>query len=252
MPVTLRVAGFVGALDVFGPPRARFAYAPSAFGEVMVTADRRRTLRVPVRGVAVVHSQEGPLHGAIANLSYGGALVDVATPLAPFFAADLELHFGTHRSVVGARTVRVEVRPRRTWRVAVAFEGVDAETRDAIDATISNALAAARRRPILVIDDRVERRDALIALLAKYGMTPLAPKTPLDAIDLLTRAQLHIDVCLLARGFGCGADDLATVLEDSFPWVTTTEIDDDLETSAGLAIAAWEATPIARLGSAIG
>jgi hypothetical protein len=218
----------------------------------MVTADRRRTLRVPVRGVAVVHSQAGPLHGAIENLSYGGALVDVATPLAPFFAADLELRFGTHNSMVSARTVRVEVKPRRKWRVAVAFDGVDAKTRAAIDDTITNALAAAKRRPIMVIDDDGPRRDALIAILLAHGMTPLAPKTPLDAIELLTRAQLHVDVCLISPdGFGTSTD-LATVLEDSFPWVTTTEIVDDIETSAGLAIAAWQATPVARLGSAIG
>ncbi|MBA3452482.1 MAG: hypothetical protein H0T42_05225, partial [Deltaproteobacteria bacterium] len=53
-------------------------------------------------------------------------------------------------------------------------------------------------------------------------MTPLAPATPLDAIDLLTRAELHISVCLLAPGFGVGSTDLATSLSDSFPWVTTT------------------------------
>jgi hypothetical protein len=214
----------------------------------MLPTDRRRALRVPVRGVAVLHSQEGPLHGAIENLSYGGALVDVSTPLAPFFAADLELRFGNHNSVVAARTVRVEVKPRRKWRVAVAFDGVDAATRDAIDATITSAIAAARRRPILVIDDQVERRDALIELLLGRGMTPLAPRTPLDAIELLTRAQLHVDICLLSPT----SRDIATVLEDSFPWVTTTEIDDDYETSAGLAIAAWQDTPVARLGSAIG
>ena len=45
--------------------------------------------------------------------------------------------------------------------------------------------------------------------------------------------------------------DLDATLADSFPWVTTTEIDDDIETSAGLAIAAWQDTPVARLGAAM-
>ncbi len=196
----------------------------------------------------MVHAHEGSLHCAIANLSYGGALVDVSTPLAPFFSAELELRFGSHISTVTARTVRVEVKPRRQWRIAVAFDDVDAKTREAIDGVITTALSAARRRPILVIDDQVERRDALIALLLERGMTPLAPRTPLDAIELLTREQLHVDVCLLAPG----STELAAVLEDSFPWVSTTGIDDDIETSVGLAIAAWEQTPLARLGSAIG
>ncbi len=195
----------------------------------------------------MVHAHEGALHGAIANLSYGGALVDVSTPLAPFFNADVELRLGTHTGTVGARTVRVEVKPRRQWRVAVQFDGVDPAMRNAIDASIASALSAARRRPILVLDDQVARRERLIRLLIDRGMTPLAPKTPLDAIELLTRSQLHVDVCLLTPN-----SQLYNVLEDSFPWVQATEIDDDIETSAGLAIAAWEQTPIARLGTAIG
>jgi hypothetical protein len=198
--------------------------------------------------MAVIHAQEGPLHGSIENLSYGGALVNVAAPLVPFFAADVELELpgDAQRGTVGARTVRVEVNPRRRWRIAVAFDRVDDQMRDAIDNTISIALAAARTRPILVIDDRHDRRARLIELLATRGMTPLAPRTPLDAIELLTRAQLHVDVALLAPG-----SELAAVIEDSFPWVSTTEIDDDYETSAGLAIAAWQNTPVARLGTAV-
>jgi hypothetical protein len=218
----------------------------------MLPADRRRTLRVPVRGVVVVHAQEGPLHGSIANLSYGGALVDVHAPLVPFFSAEVELLLGDFQSTVSTRTVRVQVLPRRTWRVAVAFDRVDARTRDAIDHSITSALSAARRRPVLVIDNDDARRAALIRLLLERGMTPLAPRTPLDAIDLLTRAQLHIGVCLLAReGLGAVTAELERLVEESFPWVSITEIIDDIETSAGLAIAAWKQTPIARLDTAV-
>lgn len=195
----------------------------------------------------MIHAQEGPLHAALENLSYGGALVNLATPLAAFFAADVELRLATQSGCVGARTVRVEVNPRRRWRIAVAFDRVDPSMRDAIDSTIEDAISAARRRPILVIDDDADRRVAMIDLLRARGMTPLAPRTPLDAIDLLTRPSLHVDVCLLAPNHS-----LASVIDDSFPWVTTTEIIDDIETSAGLAIAAWGDSPVARLGTAIG
>lgn len=208
--------------------------------------NRRRSLRVPIRGTAVIHAQEGPLHGALENLSYGGALVNVHAPLAAFFAADLELRLATHAGCVPARTVRVEVNPRRRWRIAVAFDRVETDMRDAIDHTITDALDAARRRPILILDDDDDRRAALIDLLVTRGMTPLAPRTPLDAIELLTRPELHVDVCLLAS-----ENRLASVIEDSFPWVTSTPIDDDIETCAGIAIAAWGETPLARLGSAI-
>src|SRR5207253_3015114 len=143
-----------------------------------------------------------------------------------------------------ARTVRVEVKPRRRWRIAVAFDRVDESMREAIDTTIDDALSAARRRPILVIDDDRERREALIDILVTRGMTPLAPRTPLDAIELLTRSSLHVDIALLSPG-----SQLASILADSFPWVTATEIDDDIETSAGLAIAAWQDTPVGRLGT---
>ncbi len=209
--------------------------------------DRRRTLRVPVRGPAVIHSQEGPLPAVLQNLSYGGALVDIEAPLAAFFAAELELRIAQTSGTVAARTVRVEVQPRRRWRIAVAFERVDREMRDAIDDTIEAALLAARRRPILVIDGDESRRTALIDLLLARGMTPLAPITPLEAIDVLTRPSMHVDVALLSPDHPLGP-----VIAESFPAVTTTLIDDDIETSVGLAIAAWGHTPVARLGRALG
>lgn len=198
-----------------------------------------------------MHAHAGPMHGVLSNLSQSGALVDVRAPLAAFFAADVELRLGDRSTTVAARTVRVEVKPQRKWQIAVAFENIDAASRSAIEATIDDAFAAARRRHILVIDDCEPRRDALVELLRDRACTPLAPLTPLDVIEMLTRPALHVDVCLLSPTAFRGTD-LHHVLEDSFPWVQVTEIDDDYETSAGLAIAAWEQTPVARLGGAIG
>jgi hypothetical protein len=184
------------------------------------------------------------LHGALENLSRDGALLSVASAPPPCSGAqELELRFTEGGGWVTARTLRVEQAAKR-WRIAVAFGPLEPAVGAAIDAAIDAALAAARRRPILVIDDRTERRASLIARLSDRGMTPLAPRTPLEAIDLLTRAHLH--VCLLAPGFGVPSTDLAALLSDSFPWVTTTEISDDLEATAGRAIEAWADTPIAR------
>lgn len=217
--------------------------------------ERRRALRVPVRGVAVLNSDDGPVHGMLENLSQTGALVSIASrPSARDREAaslDVELRFAEGGGWVSAHAVRVEAAAKR-WRIAVAFDRVDAATREAIDATIDAALSAAKRRPILVIDDQATRRASLIEHLANRGMTPLAPKTPLEAIDLLTRAQLHVSVCLLAPGFGVPTTDLAAILSDSFPWVTTTEISDDLDETTDHALAAWSSTPVARIGAAIG
>jgi len=218
-------------------------------GDSIILGERRRALRVPVRGVAVLYASGGPLHGTIENLSHTGALVSVASrPLEE--ELDIEIRLAEGNGWVVARTVRVEPYARQ-WRIAVAFERVDDALRDSIEASIASARGAARRRPILVIDENSDRKRDLIARLANRGMTPLAPNTPLEAIDLLTRSQLHVGVCLLAPGFGVPSNDLRAVLSDSFPWVSVTEITDDLEATTHHAIDTWYATPIARMAEAV-
>lgn len=217
-------------------------------GQAESGSERRQAMRVPVRGQVVLHGDVGPLHGTLENLSQTGALVHL--PAVPTGDLELELRLVDGNGWVTARAVRVEESPHGS-RIAVVFDRVDSAMRASIDASITSALAAARRRPILVIDDQQARRSRLIAALAKEGMTPLAPKTPLEAIDLLTRAQLHVSVCLLAPGFGVPSTDLATILTDSFPWVTTTEISDDLVGTMNRVLTAWALTPVARIGAAI-
>lgn len=209
--------------------------------------DRRRAMRVPVRGRIVLHGEAGPLHGTVENLSRSGALVAVAA-VPDGELLELELRLEDASGWVRARTVRVDG-ARRGVRLAVRFDRVAPELEATIDATIAAALAAARRRPILVIDDRAERRAKVIDHLARRGMTPLAPRTPLEAIDVLARAQLHVDVCLLAPGFGVPSTELATLLADSFPWVATTEITDDVDHTVDWAVAAWARSPVARIAA---
>ena len=228
----------------------------AAMGEP-IWSERRYALRVPVRGAVVLYGETGSLRGTVENLSHGGALFSALShpdddafdgggdPLA------LELRLAEGGGWVSGRTVRIE-RSSRRCRVAVAFDRIDPAMHHAIEASILAARSAARRRPILVIDDHTERRDSLILRLVHRGMTPLAPNTPLEAIDLLTRSHLHVDVCLLAPGFGVPRTDLAAILTDSFPWVTTTEISDDLDATAGRAVEAWATTPVARIATAIG
>lgn len=227
-------------------------------------SERRRALRVPVRGVAVFYAEDGAMHGTIENLSSSGALVTVAG--VPFDEnLDVELKLGDESGWVSARTVRIErasqsvqdaglvgsVTRGRRWRIAVQFDRVDDQMRAAIEGAIDHALRAAQRRPILVIDDRPARRVNLATRLAARGMTPLAPRTPLEAIDLLTRTQLHVNVCLLAPSFGQSIEDLRTLVSDSFPWVTTAEISDDVELTVDRALEAWSGTDTARIAAAI-
>jgi hypothetical protein len=229
-------------------------------GDLTSWSERRRALRVPVRGVAVFYAEDGAMHGTIENLSSGGALVTVAG--IPFDESlDVELKLGDDSGWVSAKTVRIERTARRStpyandggrgWRIAVQFDRVDDQMRAAIEGAIDHALRAAQRRPILVIDDRPARRVNLATRLAARGMTPLAPRTPLEAIDLLTRTQLHVNVCLLAPSFGQSVDELRSLVSDSFPWVTTAEISDDVELTVDRALEAWSGTDVARIATAI-
>lgn len=218
-------------------------------GDLASWSERRSALRVPVRGVAVFYAEDGAMHGTIENLSSSGALFTVAG--VPFEEnIDVELKLGDETGWVSAKTVRIE-RTARRWKIAVQFDRVDANMRTAIDGAIDHALRAAQRRPILVIDDRPSRRVNLATRLAARGMTPLAPRTPLEAIDLLTRTQLHVNVCLLAPSFGQSVAELRALVSDSFPWVTTAEISDDVELTVDRALEAWSGTDVARIANGI-
>jgi hypothetical protein len=218
-------------------------------GDLASWSERRRALRVPVRGVAVFYAEDGAMHGTIENLSSSGALVTVAG--VPFDESlDVELKLGDESGWVSARTVRIE-RTARRWRIAVEFDRVDDQMRAAIEGAIDHALRAAQRRPILVIDDRPARRVNLATRLAARGMTPLAPRTPLEAIDLLTRTQLHVNVCLVSASFGQTVEELRALVSDSFPWVTTAEIGEDVEATVDRALEAWSGTDVARIANAI-
>ena len=218
-------------------------------GDLASWSERRRALRVPVRGVAVFYAEDGAMHGTIENLSSSGALVSVAG--VPYDDnLDVELKLGDETGWVSAKTVRIE-RMARRWKIAVQFDRVDDNMRAAIDGAIDHALRAAQRRPIMVIDDRASRRVSLATRLAARGMTPLAPRTPLEAIDLLTRTQMHVNVCLLAPSFGHTVEQLRALVSDSFPWVTTAEISDDVEATIDRAVEAWSGTDVARIAAGI-
>ena len=205
--------------------------------------ERRRALRVPLRGVAVFHGEGGQQRGEIENLSSSGALVAIAG--VPEMA-DVELKIGIDSGWVRARTVRASAS-----HIAVQFENIEPSLRASIEAAIEGALRAVARRPVLVVDGRSARRHDLVSRLAARGMTPLAPRTPLEAIDLLTRSHLHVNVALLAPSFGQSTAELHALVSDSFPWVTAADISDDLEDTVDRAALAWSDTDVARLSTAI-
>ena len=60
---------------------------------------RATRVRVPVRGVAVFHGDDGAMHGTIENLSRRGALISLGV-LPDDGSLDVELQLG-HRQSVG-------------------------------------------------------------------------------------------------------------------------------------------------------
>ena len=209
-------------------------------------AERRSALRVPVRGVAVFYTEDGATHGTIENLSSSGALLTVRGVPATEQDLDLELKLGDETGWVSAHTVRIERYSPTRLRIAVTFDRVEDRVRAAIETAIEHAVRAAQRRPVLVVDDKRARRVELATKLAARGMTPLVPRTPLEAIDLLTRTSVHVAVAMLDA-----TSELHGVIAESFPWVSTAPISDDIDATVEAALDAWSTSDGARLATAI-
>jgi hypothetical protein len=203
-------------------------------------------LRVPVRGIAVFYGEDRAMHGRIENLSTSGALVSVAGDISDEAGFNVELKLGVDSGWVSARTVRVE-RSLRRARIAVAFEHVEPPVGAAIEQVVDSVARAASRRPTLVLDDNVFRRIELFNQLEARGITPIATRTPLQAIDVLARVQLHVAVCLIAPSFGQTADELRALITDSFPWVACVEVSDDVLATTERTLELWAGTDVARL-----
>jgi len=230
------------------------------------SSERRRTPRAPAHGTAVLHGDHGVLYGKIENLSLGGVLVSVAS--APRWeidrdpdpgTLDIELKFGGGRSSVPARgsgqidlpgaerpfaatghPVRIEPVAGRV-RIAVAFDRLFAGVEDEIEDEIEAALGAALSRPVLIIDDNEPRRRRIATEVGARGMTPLVPRTPLEAIDLLSRTRLHVAVCAVAERFAdIPSHELHAFLAEGFPWVRTLTIDNGEAELADHAFAIWQ------------
>lgn len=218
-------------------------------GDMASGTERRSALRVPVRGYAMVYDAGRTIRAIVENLSTNGALVSVPASLGTSFD-DLELNLGFDSGRVAARTVRVERGAART-RIALEFEQVDPALRLAVASAIDFALMSALRRPIVILDDNPERRDALVERLRRSGMTAIAPRTPLAAFDQLARTSRVGCVCVMSSCFGQSVVGLRNVIAETFPWVLTNVIGDDLDGTVDRALASWADTDAAQLVRAL-
>ncbi len=205
-------------------------------------SNRRRALRAPVHGTAILHEDHAVTSGMIENLSLFGVSVLADDEPTAGDTLDVELVIaGRDPLVLLGHVVRVTARPApRAARIAIDFDRVPASAEDIIEDEIVAAYAAAQQRPVVILDATEARRAALAHAVRARGMTPLVPRTPLEVIDLLSRQQTHADVCLVGGNFG-GHDRAALTrfLAETFPWVRIAAIRSDLGAAADEAGAQW-------------
>jgi hypothetical protein len=184
----------------------------------------------------VLRGEWGSVMGRIENLSLGGTLVrtDERDPLD---VLDVELRLPQSRWIsVPARVVR----PADGERIAVAFTDLSADAEDAIEDEIVGSLAAARARPVLVIDGAEERREEIAAALRARAMTPLVPRTPLEVVGHLLGAE-RVELCVVSTRFGdLRGGEVAGLIAELCPWMRVLDSIDDAPRLAQDAAAAWE------------
>lgn len=216
-------------------------------GQVVPGSERRRALRAPVHGVAVLHRDRGPAQGHIENLSLSGVLVRVRERATPPDApagtewCDVELRLSaTVKLVLVGQVVRIEARRGELW-IAIRFDGISPDHEDTIEERVVSAVESTRRRPVLVVDSLAERRDGLADALRDRRMTPLTPRTPLEMIDLLSHPERHVEVCLISPHFGdLRGREIATAIHEAFPWVKVVFVADDAIATVDDVQAAWD------------
>jgi hypothetical protein len=211
------------------------------------SANRRRALRAPARGLAVLHSTEGSLHAGIENLSCTGLLATASASAgfdrrgADRFFLDLRLA-DRPRIAVRGKTIRVETRDVRV-KIAVAFCDLERDAALAIEDAVSRAMEASQVQTLLVIDSDVERRARTAEALSASGIMPIVPRTPLEAIDLLSRARLHIGLCTIGKQFAeIPAIEIRQFLAEGFPWVRVLDAADEPAATVARAVAALAET----------
>jgi hypothetical protein len=214
---------------------ARWAGKPRRAG-----TEKRRALRAPVHGHAVLHGDRAATAGVIHNLSLGGALVRVGEVLGRTDALDVELRLPSARRVMlRGHGIRVD-REGDGPRMAVGFDRVPPDAEDAIEDAVITALSATRARHVLVVDAIEERQLDVAAAMRARELTPLTPRTPLEAIELLGDPANQIDVCAVSARFAdVAGGELTAFLKEAFPWVRIVRIGDDAIAVADDAVEAW-------------
>jgi CheY-like chemotaxis protein len=189
-------------------------------GEVVQQVERRRHYRASLDASALIHAAAIVMRGRIVDLSLGGVRIrriDETTPCpAVGSAAMVELELGTRGWIAtDGRIVRCALD-----ELVVQFAPLAAQVEDLIEDEVLNALEAAKRPRMIVVDPSAERRRRVSQKLRAAGCESYEAATPLEAIGLLEKPRHHIAGVAVAQHLTqTGGDEMCDFLAETNPGI---------------------------------
>jgi hypothetical protein len=190
--------------------------------------NRRRHVRIAVRGTAVLHLRGGVIRADVENLSAGGLLVrpiaGCVNGLRPHQRVQLELHLAGGITLAHAgRIARCPV-----GAIAIELDVPSAELEDAIAEEMLASVEASRAPRVIVVDRADQRRHRVAEALTHAGYKPIETSTPLEAIDVLEATREHVAAAMVSGDSltQTAGDELASFLAESHPDLRVAVISD--------------------------
>jgi len=160
--------------------------------------DRRRSVRVCVRGRVVMHG-DGYGCGEIRDVSMAAIRFRFADPTARFGIDDtveLNVRFdgaAGEWSGMSGRVARVDAP-----EIVVVFHDLPADFEDRIQGQLLAMLESEHVMHVLLVDPVSQRRSLVAASLRAAGRRVSEAATPLDAIDQLGESRAHLGTVAIA------------------------------------------------------
>jgi CheY-like chemotaxis protein len=159
----------------------------------------------------------------VENLSWGGTYLSGGPAVRE--GGEVKIVLELPRGPVDVRGhVRRSEAQTRDAALAVSFDQLSRKAREAIGAAVSEALerfaedASVRPEPtVLVVDDSLLVREALVRDLRCFGWEAACFSTPLDALTFLERPESRIRVALVDHAGPSNGRELLSFLADEKP-----------------------------------
>jgi hypothetical protein len=186
--------------------------------------ERRKSARICPKGSVIATAPTWARRARIANLSTGGVLLAMHTPLGEVgdkLAIELRLDGAVRDWLqLSGRLTRVE-----RAGIAIAFEQVPEDFARLMIDVAGASQAHDRRLSVVLVDEVTDRRLAMAEAFRAAGCIVMDFATPLQVIVELGESDFESD--LIAIGDGTSADELRGFVEGAHPDVKLVRIGDD-------------------------